>query len=168
MEKLKLYPMENRDEILKLDDAELSARCELEFFKGTGNGGQKRNKTSTAARVRLIGTDFVASDCTERSQHRNRALALAKLRMKIALTIRKFPAEPPERFNCAPAHPDYPLTVARLLDVLAEAGFDHRPAAEKLGVSPTALVKRLARDPELWNAVNEERRTAGRPPLHRP
>ena len=68
--------MENRDEILKLDDSALSACCELEFFKGTGNGGQKRNKTSSAARVRLPEFGVAAEDCTERSQHRNRAAAL--------------------------------------------------------------------------------------------
>ena len=36
--------LENRDEILKSDDETLSRLCELEFFKGSGNGGQKRNK----------------------------------------------------------------------------------------------------------------------------
>ena len=61
--------MENRDEILKLDDSALSACCELEFFKGTGNGGQKRNKTSSTARVRLAAFGVVAEDCTERSRN---------------------------------------------------------------------------------------------------
>ena len=69
--------MENRDDFLKLDDSALSACCELEFFKGSGNGGQKRNKTSSAVRVHLKAFDLSASDCTERSQHRNRANALA-------------------------------------------------------------------------------------------
>ena len=46
--------MENRDDFLKLDDSALSACCELEFFKGSGNGGQKRNKTSSAVRVHPV------------------------------------------------------------------------------------------------------------------
>ena len=50
--------LENRDEILKMDDAELSRLCELEFFKGTGNGGQKRNKISSAARARSRRSAF--------------------------------------------------------------------------------------------------------------
>ena len=33
-----------RDEILKLDDAALSRIVKLEFARGSGNGGQKRNK----------------------------------------------------------------------------------------------------------------------------
>lgn len=97
--------MENRDEILKLDDSALSACCELEFFKGTGNGGQKRNKTSSAARVRLPAFGVVAEDCTERSQHRNRAAALRKLRLALAYRIRQSPAEPPERSNAPSTTP---------------------------------------------------------------
>ena len=110
--------MENRDEILKLDDSALSACCELEFFKGTGNGGQKRNKTSSAARVRLPAFGVVAEDCTERSQHRNRAAALRKLRLALAYRIRQSPAEPPEQIECAVEHADYPLMLAHLLDLL--------------------------------------------------
>ena len=106
--------MENRDEILKLDDSALSARCELEFFKGTGNGGQKRNKSSSAARVRLPEFGVVAEDCTERSQHRNRAAALRKLRLALAYQVRESPAVPPERVECAVDHADYPLVLSHL------------------------------------------------------
>lgn len=98
--------LENRDEILKMDDAELSRLCELEFFKGTGNGGQKRNKTSSAARVRLAGTAYTAADCTERSQHRNRAAALAKLRIAVAFGERETPAQPRNVSNARSDTPD--------------------------------------------------------------
>ena len=65
-----------RDAILTLDDMALSRLVKLEFTRGSGNGGQKRNKTSTAVRVVLPEYGVEASDCTERSQHRNRAAAL--------------------------------------------------------------------------------------------
>ena len=160
--------MENRDDFLKLDDSALSACCELEFFKGSGNGGQKRNKTSSAVRVRLNAFDLSASDCTERSQHRNRANALAKLRHLLALTVRETPAEPPERMECALNHPAYPLFLAHLLDVAAEQGGELKPAAARLGVTPTALAKLFARDPALWTHVNAARAAAGLPALRRP
>jgi len=160
--------LENRDEILKMDDAALSRLCELEFFKGSGNGGQKRNKTSSAARVRLAGTPYVATDCTERSQHRNRAVALAKLRLAVACGERRSPAEPPERPECSLEHPDYPLWLARLLDVAAEAGWEPKAAAAKLGCTPSAFVKKLARDPMLWQLAAAERARLGLSPLHRP
>lgn len=157
--------LENRDEILKMDDASLSRLCELEFFKGTGNGGQKRNKTSSAARVTLTGTHYTATDCTERSQHRNRAAALAKLRLAIARGERRSPALPPDRPDCSLEHADYPLWLARLLDVAAEEHWELKPIAEKLGCSPTGLVKKLARDPALLQLANTERTRLGLPPL---
>ncbi|MBQ6351654.1 MAG: peptide chain release factor, partial [Lentisphaeria bacterium] len=74
-----------RDAILALDDGELSRIVKLEFSRGSGNGGQKRNKTSTAVRVVLEEYGVAAADCSERSQHRNRAAALRKLRLALAL-----------------------------------------------------------------------------------
>ena len=160
--------LENRDEILKSDDEFLSLSCELEFFKGSGNGGQKRNKTSSAARVRLIGTKYSASDCTERSQHRNRAAALAKLRLAVAYGERVSPPVPPARFECALDHPEYPLWLAHLLDIAEAANWELKPAAVLLGCTPTALAKKLARDPALWQFANAARVRHGLPPLKRP
>ncbi len=157
--------MENRDDFLKMDDEVLSGHCELEFFKGSGNGGQKRNKTSSAVRVRLPEAGIAAEDCTERSQHRNRALALRKLRISLAYHFRNSPALPPERPGCALDHPDYPLWLARLLDLLEEEEWEIRPAAERLGCSPSALIRKLARDPALWCFALLERRKRNLPPL---
>ena len=138
-----------RDEILKLDDAALSRIVKFEFARGSGNGGQKRNKTSTAVRVVLEEYGVAASDCSERSQHRNRAAALRKLRMALALQERREPLPPP-RVRCAAESPEYPLFAARLLDAVAAAQGDYRQAAGKWGVSPSALLKTLRRDPALW------------------
>ncbi|MBP5531146.1 MAG: peptide chain release factor-like protein [Lentisphaeria bacterium] len=143
-----------RDEILRLDDAELSRIVKLEFSRGTGNGGQKRNKTSTAVRVVLDEYGLAAADCSERSQHRNRAAALRKLRMLLALKERRAP-QPPPRTRCAMESPDYPLFAARLLDAVAAAEGDYRRAAAAWGVSPSALLRTLERDPALWNWLNK-------------
>lgn len=138
-----------RDEILTLDDAALSRIVKLEFARGSGNGGQKRNKTSTAVRVVLEEYGVAAADCSERSQHRNRAAALGKLRMELALKERRAPL-PPLRTRCALESPDYPLFAARLLDAVEAAGGDYRTAAAAWGVSPSALLRTLERDPRLW------------------
>ena len=160
--------MENRDEFLKLTDSELSEKCELEFFKGSGNGGQKRNKTSSAVRVTLKAFNLAVTDCTERSQHRNRAKALAKLRHALALQVRVTPAVPPEQTRCALTHPGYALYLAHLLDVAAEEQWQLKPTAARLGVTPSALVKLYARDPALWTHVKAARTAAGLPPLLHP
>ncbi len=160
--------LENRDEILKMDDESLSRLCELDFYKGSGNGGQKRNKTSSAARVRLAGTSYTAADCSERSQHRNRAVALAKLRLAVACGERQSPATPPERFDCSMDHADYPLWLAHVLDVLAEADWELKGATEKLGCGSSALTKKLYRDPMLWQTAQAGREALGLPPLRKP
>lgn len=156
--------MKGRDEILLADDAALSQRCELEFCRGSGPGGQKRNKSSSAVRVRLTGTDFSATDCTERSQHRNRANALRKLKMQIALAEReKFTAL--RRQICAVNHAEYPLYIARLFDALAENNWSLPETGRCLAVTPTALLKILSRDAQVWQAFCERRTGAGLPSL---
>ncbi len=152
--------MPERDIILQSDDAELSAMCTLDFWRATGNGGQKRNKTSSAVRVRLTGTDFSAEDCTERSQHRNRANALAKLRMSVALAVRK-PFAGLVRQKCAVIHRDYPLYMAQIFDALAESGWEMVPAAEKTGLSRTALWKILSKDTVVWQEFCRKRQENG-------
>ena len=153
-----------RDRLLMLPDAELSKLCDLDFFKATGPGGQKRNKSSSAVRLTLRGSDLSVTDCTERSQHQNRARALRKLRMLLALRFRREFAGL-IRVNCAAAHMDYPLYVAQMLDALAECDWEIAPAAVKLGMSTTMLWKKLSRDRELWQFFAAARREIGAPPL---
>ena len=130
--------MSERDQLLALDDVALSELCRISFGYGSGPGGQKRNKSSTAVRVELPGTGYFATDCTERSQHRNRAIALRKLRLNIALALRTHPASELPRARCALDHPDYPLWVARLLDHLEESS-DELRSVLKSPVSITGI-----------------------------
>ncbi|MDD4317458.1 MAG: peptide chain release factor-like protein [Victivallaceae bacterium] len=148
--------MEQRDLWLCSSDDELSAQCVLEFFKGSGNGGQKRNKTSSAVRVRHIPSGFSAEDCSGRSQHANRHKALQKLRLKIALNIRCAPGNLP-RSAVSLIHEDYPWWCAVLLDHLAAFNWQPKLASESLGMSTSKLIKYLYRDPALWQHVNSKR-----------
>ena len=151
-----------RNLILTAGDDALSALCRLEFSRGSGTGGQKRNKTSSAARVVLLDDErFAAEDCSERSQHRNRAEALRKLRRLIAFEVRLSPALPPPRIECALEHEEYPLNLAHLLDVLEEENWDHKKSAARCGVTATAFIKLLRRDGELWTKVNSARESRG-------
>ena len=56
------------------------------FMRGSGNGGQKRNKTSSACRLKHIPTGVMVRVETERSQPQNRALAWKELERRLAET----------------------------------------------------------------------------------
>lgn len=150
-----------RNIILTMDDESLCALCRLSFTRGTGPGGQKRNKTSSAVKLDLPELGISVRDCTERSQFRNRRNALHKLRMEIALKIRQLPADAPENMICSLSSPGYPLFAAQLLDIFAESNCFHHEAAEKCGVSPSSLLKKFFRDPQLWQKVQQMRLDAG-------
>ena len=157
--------MPDRNTFLSMSDEMLARYCKLEFFKATGNGGQKRNKTSSAVRVTLEEYGVSAEDCSERSQHRNRASALNKLRRRIAYQLRE-EFVPFERRECSLEHAEYPLYMAKLLDLLFSCEWDYRVAAEKMGVSSSGMLKTIARDPELFTYYNNMRRSAGLPAVH--
>ena len=157
--------MPDRDTLLLMDDEELVRYCRLEFFKATGNGGQKRNKTSSAVRVTLEEYSITAEDCSERSQHRNRATALVKLRKRLAYAVRR-EYIPPEQTVCSLENKMYPLFLAKLLDLLDSCAWDYRRAAETFGVTATSLLKMIARDSEFFIYYNNMRKSAGLPAVH--
>jgi len=65
-------------------DEELLRECQVETFRSSGPGGQHVNKTESAVRLRHQPSGVVVTSQQERSQHRNRAICLKKLREKIA------------------------------------------------------------------------------------
>jgi len=64
-------------------DEDLLRECEVETFRSSGPGGQHVNKTESAVRLRHLPSGVVVTSQQERSQHRNKALCLQKLRKKI-------------------------------------------------------------------------------------
>lgn len=71
--------------MIKLPESneDLLRECEVETFRSSGPGGQHVNKTESAVRLRHTPSGVVVSSQQERSQHRNKALCLQKLRKKI-------------------------------------------------------------------------------------
>jgi protein subunit release factor B len=64
-------------------DEDLLRECEVETFRSSGPGGQHVNKTESAVRLRHLPSGVVVTSQQERSQHRNKALCLQKLRKRI-------------------------------------------------------------------------------------
>ena len=64
---------------VELNDSEI----EMEFARSSGPGGQHVNKTSSAVRLKHVPTGIVVFCQSERSQHKNRAIARKLLQAKI-------------------------------------------------------------------------------------
>jgi len=87
---------------------------------------------------------------------------LKRLRLKIALEIRQPAIVPqPADLDLSPKSPDYLPTLARVLDVLAEANFSVRDAAARIAISTAKLSAYLSSDEKLWTFVNSNREKLG-------
>lgn len=165
-------------ERLDYDDARLLAECEVDIYRASGPGGQHRNKVSTAIRLRHRPSGLVVTGSETRSQTENRKRALWRLREAIALVARqpltKAPAWPPTvqvrdaRLRVSESNPGVHHAVALVLDALADAGGQLRPAAERLGLTVSSLVRFLHDHPRVWREVARMRQETGLPPLKPP
>jgi len=79
------------------EDIQIEVREEdlkMDVFRSSGAGGQKVNKTSSAVRLTHLPTGIVTACQIERSQHRNRAVALQMIKSKLYdIELRKQEAE---------------------------------------------------------------------------
>src|SRR6266702_5897358 len=77
-----------RSDWTDLTDEQLLAQCEVDTYRASGPGGQKRNKTSSAVRLRHLPSGLIVIAEESRSQHENRARALRRLRQALYLKVR--------------------------------------------------------------------------------
>ncbi len=70
--------------VLPESDEELLKECDVDTFRAGGAGGQHVNKTESAVRLTHRPSGVVVTSQQERSQHRNKAICLENLRVKIA------------------------------------------------------------------------------------
>jgi hypothetical protein len=160
---------------LPLSDEDLLAQCEVDRFRASGPGGQKRNKTDSAVRLRHRPTGLESVAVESRSQHENRAKALRRLRVTIALQVREEIADPTQyapsdaitermrgqRIAVALKNPAYPEVVAEVFDIIEAHGWRLSDAAPALGISTAALGRFLEGDPVVFRAANERRAALG-------
>src|SRR5579871_5802833 len=77
-----------RSQWTALSDDQLLAQCEVDTYRASGPGGQKRNKTSSAVRLRHPPSGLLVIAEESRSQHENKARALRRMRQALYLKLR--------------------------------------------------------------------------------
>jgi hypothetical protein len=159
-----------------LTDEQLLAQCEIDTYRASGPGGQKRNKTSSAVRIRHTASGLLVIAEESRSQHENKAKALKRLRQALFLRIReKLPPEslmpeaigklhgfatardPDGRLHLRAKDPRFWPAVGVVLDVLVALEGRLSESAAALGTSTANLGDFLRIDDKVWEQANQLR-----------
>ncbi|CAN5507823.1 hypothetical protein BH11PLA2_BH11PLA2_08600 [soil metagenome] len=158
-----------------LTDDQLLVQCEVDTYRASGPGGQKRNKTSSAVRLRHLPSGLIVIAEESRSQHENKAKAQQRLRRALYLELRE-----PVTADDVATHPEWVTAKAMdgrlnlsaksdrfwpaagvILDVLLSCEAQVSTAAEWLGISTANLIDFLQTDPKLWQEANRLRMVCG-------
>lgn len=154
-----------------LSAEKLLEQCELSQTRRSGPGGQHRNKVATAIVLLHRPTGIRAEANESRSQLDNRRSAVFRLRMRLALEVRRATSVAPSalwqsrckngRLSINPEHEDFPAILAEALDVLAAAEMDVKAAGVSLGCTSSQLTKLIKLDPKAFLYVNAQRENSG-------
>lgn len=172
----------NRHAWTDLTDHELLAQCQVDTYRASGPGGQKRNKTSSAVRIRHSPSGLIVIAEESRSQHENRVRALQRLRQGFYLKLRE--SIRAEALSCVSQREEFAsvrsstgkLEVGRkdvrfwpvvglILDVLEATDARVSNAAEALGISTGHLIDFLETEAKVWEQANQLRQRFGHKPL---
>ena len=172
--------MARLDYLLASDEA-LIAQSEVDRYRASGPGGQHRNKTESAVRLRHKPSGATAIGEDSRSQAENKIHAVRRLRAAIALELREpvaldgYARSP--RLGALVAGGTAPLgartrltgnywaAIAELLDLLVAGELEIGATAQRLGITTGALSKLLLHDEQVARAVNDLRRARSMRPL---
>ncbi|XP_035815358.1 uncharacterized protein [Zea mays] len=167
---------------LGMSDEELMEQCDMGTFKASGPGGQHCNKRESAVRLKHLPIGIIAQAVEDRSQHKNRASALSRLRTLIALKVRRpinledytppvellqiLPLKSSVRGNdvgpqIGPNNSKFSPGMQALLDLLFAVEDSVSDAAKILGLSTGALSRLILSDDSLRTAANELRASKG-------
>jgi len=155
-------------EFLRLTDAELLKLCDCDVYKGSGKGGQKKNKVENAIRLSL--GRLQVTETSSRSKESNIKGALAKMKVSIALDylvgneFRPLMVDPPKEIlpylgigelRINQKNPVYPLFLGWFLDRFLAHQSDYSAVAIEVGVSKSQIRKFIERNTHLNRVIAE-------------
>lgn len=167
------------DDYLLLSEGELLRQCDVDTYRASGPGGQKRNKTSSAVRLRHRPTGVSVTATESRSQHENKTRAVRRLRERIALDVRGGAVDV-ESYCCPPTvaalfgqggpkvgrrQPAYLVGVRAFFDLFEAVDGSLRDAADRVGVTTGAVSRLLTGDDALHRKANQVRADRGLKPI---
>ena len=156
-----------------IDPQRLLDDCLVQRTRGSGPGGQRRNKVETAIVITHNPTGVTAAASERRQQAQNQKVALFRLRVNLALELRCSIGQGSGpsalwlsrcrggKIAVNPKHDDFPAVLAEVLDTVAAFDTDVKAAAERLSCSTTQLVNLLKVDRRALAQVNESRQDRG-------
>lgn len=176
--------MTHRSAWTRLSDPQLLAQCEVDTYRASGPGGQKRNKTSSAVRLRHLPSGLRVIAEESRSQHENKARALKRLRQTLFLTIRENPTDntliledlegrpefaslldPRGKLDVGRKDPAFWPAMGLILDTLQAMEGRVSDAAARLGITTGNLMNCLQLEPKVWESAARIRNRFGLKPL---
>lgn len=173
-----------------LDADVLAERLQIRFVRRGGPGGQHRNKVSTGAVLHDPVTGVSGEATESRSQRTNRSVALARLRMAAAISLRTI--DPPiddwqiddsnagnncqieqsvrdklmnRRLKISTSSTDHPAAMALVLNDLYRAGGQPSLVSPIWRCSGGAVLRLVKSDPAAWRWLQSVRQHHGRLPL---
>lgn len=166
-----------RSDYLLASDDQLIAQSDVDRYRASGPGGQHRNKTESAVRLRhkLTGASAIGED--SRSQAENKLHAVRRLRAAIALEVREPLTAPPPSLLAFVQAGTAPLgaktrqtgaywnAIAQLFDLIVANELEIGTTAQQLGITTGALSKLLLHDEQVGRAINDLRRARQMRPL---
>ena len=152
-----------------LTEEQLLSDCEIKRTRGSGPGGQHRNKVETAIVVTHIPSGITGQASERRSQLANRNMAIERLRVNLAINLRGDTCPTRQssdlwksriragKISVSQTHSDFATLLAEAIDFIASEQFDVAAAAQRLSVSTSQLIKFLKSEPNAFQSVNNQR-----------